>query len=181
MRTRQLRMLRITWQGSKYGRLDLRGGASTAHCCCCCCWCGVCIKPSQRRLVSVFGLPGKVESDRGSASVVPIIPVVLLECQNSQASVPASVLSLYIWDIRGWLSCPSNVCMNEVGYNDQIAAELTEWNLFWILPHTNLVVHCSQCDLWEVIFIWNRYSENNYLNQLGQYCTLKSETFLTDI
>jgi len=51
-------------------------------------------------------------------------PVVLVECQGSRASVPASVVPGHILGSWGPLCCPSNVSMTEDGYSDRISAEL---------------------------------------------------------
>ena len=56
-------------------------------------------------------------------------PIVLVECQGSPVSVPATVVPGHILGSWDQLCCPSNVCMHEDGCSDRISAELVVWHL----------------------------------------------------
>jgi len=71
-------------------------------------------------------------------------PVVLVECQGSRASVPASVVPGHILGSWGQLCCPSNVCMPEGGYSVRISAEL----VVWIESFLGAISRRSRCSLW---------------------------------
>ena len=71
-------------------------------------------------------------------------PVVLVECQGSRASVPASVVPGRILGSWGQLCCPSNVCMPEDGFGDRISAEL----VVWIESFLGAISRRSRCSLW---------------------------------
>jgi len=75
------------------------------------------------------------------------------------------------WECGQQRKCPSNVCMPEDGYSDQISAELVVWNLSRLISRADLVVHCGQhklqpaesvafldreCSVWYMTLHWWR-------------------------
>jgi len=142
---------KINWH--RYGTKLRHCHCHPIYCCCCCrhrvayvlplwatCWSSLNIKSTFIVDQQLRVWTEKVLQWYRKFTIVPV------ECQGSRASVPASVVPGHILGSWGQLCCPSNVCMPEDGYSDQISAELIVglWHLSLMQSRADLVVHCGR-------------------------------------